>query len=291
MQARHECDKVQRVDPAQQLARVTQALHDAVRRSGWPLHEMSERLGQHPAYLSRALRGRGPLRFLTVLRLLDLLGLFPEDFFEILFPLGGEAAVRLAPPTSGRPGDDDLRSLSEAMRRARAQEGLPPWTPDYLTERAGKVLRELLRRGGARQREVSAALGLGASSLGQALRGNAALNLQHVFGTLAAIGVSPARFFAELFGPEEKNLLGSLRWTEYLDQMEGLMVGAFEAIEARRGGGEAPRPSPTAWETPSAAAPRPAEPPRAERPTSGRAGARPRRSGGGRGPRSRRSAR
>jgi transcriptional regulator with XRE-family HTH domain len=222
------------VEAEPQLRRVSEALREAVRRSGWPLQEMSERLGHHPAYLSRALRGRGPLRLSAVFRLLDLVGVLPEDFFDLLFPLGGEAAAWLAPAGPGSPQDGDRRSLSEMTRRAREQEGLPAWTPDYLTGRAGKVLRDLLRRRGARQREVSAALGLGASSLGQALRGNAALNLEHVFGALAVVGTSPARFFAELFGPEERNVLGSLRWTEYLDRMEELMAGAFQAIEARQ---------------------------------------------------------
>lgn len=201
--------------------------------AGIPLHQMSDRLGRHEQYLSRAFRGVSPLKLTIVIEILKALQVEPDRFFEDLYPFGGEgmAQVKRHPAPGYRP-DEQLRLEKRKLRTAR---GDLPWTPKGLTVKAGRVLRGMLKRRSLSQREVSRWLGFGETALGQALRGYSALTFEHIFGTLAACGAPPGRFVKELFGPPDKSLLGHLQWLRALDHAERLVTGMMSAYAVRRG--------------------------------------------------------
>ncbi len=67
-------------------------------------------------------------------------------------------------------------------------------------ELAGALQRKI-RQAGLSYAEVERRLGMGKDYLRQLLVGRVDLKVKHVFGVLAAIGVEPADFFAELLGP------------------------------------------------------------------------------------------
>jgi transcriptional regulator with XRE-family HTH domain len=77
--------------------------------------------------------------------------------------------------------------------------------PQQKGEEGGRELAEALRRkirlAGLSYSEVERRLGMGRDYLRQLLAGRVDLKVKHVLGVLAAIGVEPADFFAELLGP------------------------------------------------------------------------------------------
>jgi transcriptional regulator with XRE-family HTH domain len=247
------------VEIAEELERIRRALAEAAERSRRSLRALSQEMGQHPAYWTRALAGKRPLRLERALGLLAALTVDAEEFFEVLYPLGGPAEAKLVAPAPDPWERQGLPSLRETMRRARALSGEPEPTPASLTARAGQILRQMLRRAGLRQRRASEALGLGPGALGQALRGNAALNVEQVLATLQLLGVTPARFFAELFGPADAHVLAGMRWSRFLDRLEGLVAGAAEGLLAESPG-QAPVPPARKRRRPARRKPKAAKP-------------------------------
>jgi transcriptional regulator with XRE-family HTH domain len=77
--------------------------------------------------------------------------------------------------------------------------------PRQKAEDGGRELAEALKRrirqAGLSYSEVERRLGMGKDYLRQILAGRVDLKVKHVLGVLAAIGVEPADFFAELLGP------------------------------------------------------------------------------------------
>ncbi|MGH2668440.1 MAG: helix-turn-helix domain-containing protein [bacterium] len=77
--------------------------------------------------------------------------------------------------------------------------------PQQKAEDGGREVAEALRRkirqAGLSYSEVERRLGMGRDYLRQLLAGRVDLKVKHVFGVLAALGVEPADFFAELLGP------------------------------------------------------------------------------------------
>jgi transcriptional regulator with XRE-family HTH domain len=242
------------VDPTAERGRIVEALAQAVRRAGLSLGAASEALGHHPDHLSRAFSGKGPLRFEEVLQLLARIEVDAESFFERLYPLGGPAEARFEArdPDTYEAEGKRLRALLVA---AREQEGTPTLGPAERAERARGLLKRRLKSAGILHPEASRALGLGQTALGQVLQGKAALNVEHLLGALAVSGASPARFFAELFGPDDDDFLPKVPWSTFLGTVEGLITGAFEAAEKKEevpaSGPLAPRQAPA-----RAAAPR-----------------------------------
>ena len=77
--------------------------------------------------------------------------------------------------------------------------------PREIGEAGGRELTEALRRtirqAGLSYAEVERRLGMGRDSLRQLLAGRVDLKVKHLLGVLAAVGIEPAAFFAEQFGP------------------------------------------------------------------------------------------
>jgi transcriptional regulator with XRE-family HTH domain len=215
---------------AEALARLREALSHAVRRSGRSLPDLSQRLGRIPQHLELALAGRRALRLAEVFRLLALLGEEPHEFFDACFPLGGEAEREFRRRNPDPAGEARLRELLEA---AAAEQAEPPPTPKELSFRATRLLCAYLRAGHCTQERASRALGLGPSALGQVLQGKTAFRCEYLLGTLALLDVSPARFFAELLGPADREVLPRVRWSQLVATVDRLVAGSFAEVARR----------------------------------------------------------
>jgi transcriptional regulator with XRE-family HTH domain len=179
------------------------------------------------------------LRIEEAFQLLALLGAEPYEFFEEIFPLGGEARTRLALSTQGDQGQRATSRIRDLIHREAALRGDPPPTPRDFAARAGRLLRDALRRAHISQEEASRRLGLGPTALGQALRRTRRLSFAHLFGVLSLVDHSPGRFFEELFGPGEEEILPGLDWSSLLERLEPLMTAVYEQA-GKSGGSHAP---------------------------------------------------
>lgn len=228
----------------EELEWLGQALMDLAHRAGLPLVVLSRELGHHDNYLTRTFRGRLPLKVVDVFWLLERLSVDSELFFELLWPFGGDEAgyVRRRPPAEYRPDE----RLAQHRLKLRAERGEDVFTPADWAAKAAVCLRELLRRKRVTQRAASLAAGMGPDALGQALRGNTLLTFQHVFATLEASGSPPGRFFTDLFGAPDGDLLEGLKWSMYLDELEvgfaDFAKRAASQLKASRGHDSDPPP-------------------------------------------------
>ncbi len=80
------------------------------------------------------------------------------------------------------------------------------------------ALRRAIRREGLSYSEVERRVGMGKDYLRQLLSGRVDLKIKHVLAVLTAIRVSPADFFAEVFGPPTVGMVS--RSTGYSFQPE-----------------------------------------------------------------------
>jgi hypothetical protein len=212
------------------------ALRELLRRHRCPLQRASRALGRYPAYLSRTSGGRVPLKVEDVFRVLALLKVDPYAFFRRSFPLGGEGQEHAAPSGSRAFEHDGRDRLAEMLRSEEALRGATPPTPREWTQRAGKLLRAHLHAARISQQEASRLLGWGPKVLGHGLQGATRLTFEHLFGTLQVARVSPGRFFEELFGPGEDDLVPGLSWSGLIELLEPLTVAAFEPAGQRGAG-------------------------------------------------------
>ncbi len=199
------------------LDRLHTGLRAVLRQAKLPLREGSRRLGHYPGYLGRVLGGRAYLRVRELFRLFEIVGLHPQEFFEIYFPLGGDpvhwARSRLAEEPLP-PSELDLDLLRRGLRQQDA--GMKP---EDWAERAGWQLREWLRASGRSQAELSRALGLAPAALGQRVRSSRGLRVADLLAVLDAIGRPPERFFFQLVFPD-RTLTASLLLDHVLDRWE-----------------------------------------------------------------------
>ena len=205
---------------------VVAALRATLYERGLALRSVSGKLRHHEGYLGRALRGEVELKLIDVFRLLELAGTHPARFFERCFPLSGlpDEQRRLLEQAASTGAEIAPVRLSARQRK-----------PKEWVERAGRLLRSRIRSRGQTQQQISLALGLGASALGQALRGNSNLTVQHTLGVLACLRESPALYFAELTDPEEGPVLSGLSYGELLALAERLVRGAGAAVPSAAG--------------------------------------------------------
>jgi len=208
------------------LRRLREGLKEVVALSGRELQGLSEEIGRSPGYLGKVLNGHLKLKVRELFEILRRLHLRPEDFFNLYFPLGGPLHARLRLKHRG-----GAASIWGPRPRIAGPVEL---NSEQLAVKTARRLRGRLRMSGVSQRAMSRRLGLSQDALGLALRGNTRLSFRHVFEVLAAIRVRPERFFAELLGPEDGDLVATLRWSQVLDEVEAHLVGTVEALEARR---------------------------------------------------------
>lgn len=226
---------------ASQLA-LGRALQIMVEEHGTTAKALSKKMGFHLGQLTLVFAGRRPMRVSLVFSVFEHLGASPERFFWAHYPLGGAAQVALRKALKG-PALGGM-ALSEAARRQRLRKGVPR-TPEMLTAKLGEVLKRLIRSSPFTQREVAERLRVTSSSLGQALRGNSELNFTQVFGVAEAIGRTPARIFAELFGPEPADPMAEIELGLELDHQEELLRALAEGTLAQSKKAAVSQPAPS----------------------------------------------
>lgn len=234
------------VSGSTEATRVGRQLRELSRQGRVSLAELSRQCGHHSHYFSKVLRGQDALKVRDLVEALEILKTEPADFFSWLYPFGGKGLAKLR-KARGRelvPG----RATPEPLRRrlGRSSQDAMLRDPEELTAWMGELLRDLLRRKGVSQLRASLELGLGPRALGNALRGHTDLKLEQVFGALDICGVTPARFFRELFGGRITPPLAAVQWQELLDTIEqgytvmmeraAARVKTLDETEARGGG-------------------------------------------------------
>lgn len=200
------------------LERLRHGLREAVRQRGLTLAQASKKLRHHPHYLSRCLAGTLDLKVREVFELLALLGVDAEDFLAGLFPFASPVAVH-APTVKSQAGED----LQRLIRKERAQRGEDLTSPVAVTAKARRTLSGLIRRRRLKQKEVSARMGVALRYLTAALYGTKRLTSETLFQALEAIEVEPGRFFLELYGPPDQQLVAQLTWSAHLDEIEEVL--------------------------------------------------------------------
>ena len=242
---------------ASEVKRVGRQLRELARRSGVSLAELSRQCGHHTHYFSKVLRGQDALKVRDLVEALGVLETEPAAFFSWLYPFGGQGLERLREArgrelVAGEATPEPLR-----RRLARSSQDAMLRDPEELTAWMGELLRDFLRRKGVSQPRASQSLGWGPRVLGNALRGHTDLKLEQVFGALETCGVTPARFFRELFGGRITPPLAAVQWQDLLDTIEegyAVMMGRAAVRAAtpadasvdggpRRGKGRAPGPA------------------------------------------------
>lgn len=219
------------MSPREEIARLARGLTELLRRAHVPLYVMSGELGHHANYLTRVFTGHLPMKVREVFAILAAVHVDPKDFFDLFFPFGGPAVTELLrrPP----PGFEPDPVLRDTLRQEREARGELVLQPEQWAKKAGSVLREHLRRKRVNLRQASMAAGMGPDALGQALRGYTQITFQHVFAAIEAGGSPPGRFFMDLFGAPDDDLLEGLRWSMYLDEIEKGFEAMAEQAKAR----------------------------------------------------------
>lgn len=108
-------------------------LKHVIRTSGLSARAIERQLGLSGGYISRLTSGRLELKMSHLFDILDVLGLTPNEFFSLAFPLrpGGARSplmIRLqalSPPAeaaqSSEPPDEEERKLLETVRRVLSE--------------------------------------------------------------------------------------------------------------------------------------------------------------------------
>ncbi len=219
------------MSPREEIGRLARGLTELLRRARVPLYVMSGELGHHANYLTRVFKGNLPMKVREVFAILAALHVDPKEFFNLFFPFGGSSMAELLrkPPTGFQP--DPL--LRDTLRQEREARGELAFSPEQWAKKAGAVLREHLRRKRVNLRQASIAAEMGPDALGQALRGYTQITFQHVFAATQSGGSPPGRFFMDLFGAPDDDILEGLRWSMYLDEIEKGFEAMAEQAKAK----------------------------------------------------------
>lgn len=224
---------LQLVTHEEMLARLGLALRRLVRSEGLLLKDLSIELGFSSDYIGRCFRGRYPLRLALVFPVLQRLTVAPWEFFEAVFPFGGQASLEMQ--AKGRLPQLDLldeQSWADWYRTRLLDQN--PRNPKEWAKRFGLALRRAIEDRRRTQREISEWMGLGPHALGLALRGNTELAFFHVFGVLEFLKLPPGRFFTEVFAQEPADAGQRLRLKSTLDWYGGVMEITSETFLSRR---------------------------------------------------------
>ena len=74
--------------PEEQVTRLTSVLRSAIRLSEYSNRDLERKLGFSGGYLSRLFGGQIDIKMSHILNVLDLIGLYPSEFFQMAFPPG-----------------------------------------------------------------------------------------------------------------------------------------------------------------------------------------------------------
>lgn len=241
---------------AQALAK---ALKQQIRARGTSAAAISLALGQHPAFLSRALNGQRPLRVEVVFAALHQLHILPFEFFWMVFPFGGTPLPASQLKAHSDPSVVEFRELTRRLFQRRGR-----LSSDEYRLRIGAWVKEEIARRDRSVRQVSLAMGLGPTALGKALRGESQLTFTQVFRALEAVRTDPGRLFVSLFLPDLEDPFARLEREEVLRYLEAALITgdpAFEVLRKRKAR-QKQKPKKEPWATPTGAGGPPPRTPR-----------------------------
>jgi transcriptional regulator with XRE-family HTH domain len=189
--------------PADEVVRLSRLLRGKIAEHRLTLREVSERLGFHTEYLSATLSGRRPLKLKVVFGALAAIKLQPSQFFGEAYRLvpwlphsPGPARAKLATADPAAAGEPTLAHLVAAALEAERRR---PIDQEEELGRLTRLLRQRIRDAGSNARSVSRAIGLAPGHLGQILNGYVDFQALHLYQALAALEISPADFFTDLY--------------------------------------------------------------------------------------------
>ena len=131
----------------EQVTHLTEMLRTVIRLSDFTNRDIERKLGFSGGYLSRLFGGQVEIKISHILNVLEIIGMYPSEFFQIAFPPAeGEpspvmkkllamtpqrrpfplpAATPTPPPTPGLSAREIEERLSEALRKVFSEMETP----------------------------------------------------------------------------------------------------------------------------------------------------------------------
>ena len=235
------------MEPNQAVLDLGRQLHLLIRRCGVSVSAVSVSLGFNSQQLTRVLNGRRPMSVKLVFDILEQLGVFPFEFFDLIYPLGGVPEALLRRQLNKEPLVGEPSELTLLLRQLELERG-GPLRGGEAAERLRRILRREIEAARVTQRSISRTMGRGADALGHALRGDSELTFLHVFAVIAAIGRSPGRIVAELFTDMPASPTGQMaagHALDVLEQIHGRLATQWSVAPAAGSHGRVEASSPT----------------------------------------------
>jgi hypothetical protein len=129
----------------EQVARLTSVLRSAIRLSEFSNRDLERKLGFSGGYLSRLFGGQIDIKLSHILTVLDIIGLYPSEFFQMAFPpVEGEASPLMKKILDMAP------QLRPGPMQPTPQQ--PSMTPREIQDRVAEALRQVFADLEARRR-------------------------------------------------------------------------------------------------------------------------------------------
>jgi hypothetical protein len=130
----------------EQLARLTSVLRSAIRLSEYSNRDLERKLGFSGGYLSRLFGGQIDIKVSHILTVLDIIGLYPSEFFQMAFP-----------PVENEPSPlmKKILDMAPQLRPVPMQSAPPPqpaMTAREIQDRVAEALRQVFADLEARRR-------------------------------------------------------------------------------------------------------------------------------------------
>lgn len=123
----------------EQVGRLTEMLRTVIRLSDYTNREIERRLGFSGGYLSRLFGGQVEIKVSHILNVLEIIGMYPSEFFQIAFP-----------PAEGEPSPVMKKLLGMTPQRRPFPLPAPAPTPpapalsaQEIEERLSEALRKV----------------------------------------------------------------------------------------------------------------------------------------------------
>jgi transcriptional regulator with XRE-family HTH domain len=123
----------------EQVKHLTEMLRTVIRLSDYTNRDIERRLGFSGGYLSRLFGGQVEIKVSHILNVLEIIGMYPSEFFQIAFP-----------PAEGEPSPVMKKLLAMTPQRrplpVPAAASTPPPAPSLSAREIEERLSEALRK-------------------------------------------------------------------------------------------------------------------------------------------------
>jgi transcriptional regulator with XRE-family HTH domain len=129
----------------EQVARLTSVLRSAIRLSEFSNRDLERKLGFSGGYLSRLFGGQIDIKLSHILTVLDIIGLYPSEFFQMAFP---------SAESEPSPLMKKILDMAPQLRPGPMQppQQQPAMTPREIQDRVAEALRQVFADLEARRR-------------------------------------------------------------------------------------------------------------------------------------------